>query len=103
MGGYIFKNLIFFWFTELGKRRKGVHILYIWISYLYIIYQKREMVCGESYFYLQQSRQVIERWELLLLGGDYFEVMTLKLILSQGQLFLVEITFIFPLRPVLPP
>ncbi len=36
-------------------------------------------------------------------GGDYFEVMTLELTLSQGQLFLVEVTFIFFLHPVLPP
>ncbi len=40
---------------------------------------------------------------VVVVGGDYFEVMTLKLTLSQGQLFLVEITFIFPLCPVLPP
>ncbi len=29
-------------------------------------------------------------------GGDYFEVMTLELTLSQGQLFLVKVIFIFP-------
>ncbi len=44
-----------------------------------------------SYFYLRRSRQVIEWWELLLLlGGDYFEVMTLKVDIrsrsTQGQL-----------------
>ncbi len=52
-----------------------------------------------TFFYLRRSRQVIERWELLLLLLllllDYFEVMTLKLTFSQGQLFLVEVTFIF--------
>ena len=34
-----------------------------------------------AYFYLRRSRQVIERWELLLLlGGDYFEVIPYYLI-----------------------
>ncbi len=40
---------------------------------------------------------------IVVIAGDYFEVMTLKLTLSQGQLFLDEVTFIFPLHPVLPP
>ena len=52
-------------------------------------------------FYLRRSRHVIERWELLLLlGGDYFEVMTSEVdqTKGQGQLFL-DVQYPLPFPP----
>ncbi len=58
-----------------------------------------------SLFYLRRSRQVIERWELLLLlllllWGDYFEVMTLK---AKVNFFWSRSTSLFFLHSVFPP
>ncbi len=39
---------------------------------------------------------------VVVVGRDYFEVMALKLTLSQGQLFLAEVTFIFSLSSCSP-
>ena len=49
-------------------------------------------------FYLRRSRQVIERWELLLLGEDYFEVMTFEVMnKGQGQLWFFTFSLHLPL------
>ncbi len=43
-----------------------------------------------KHYYLRQSRQVIERWEFLLLFAAAAEVMTSKVTKGQGQLFFAQ-------------